>query len=84
MAIATACRNDRGQRRARSLAAADVTRRYGEGDSAVHALRGVSLDDPARPVRGRHGPLGLRQVDADAHPRRAGRADVGPGLGRRR
>ncbi len=35
------------------------------------------------PDRG-HGPVGLRQVDADAHPRRARHADVGRGDGRRR
>ena len=40
-------------------------------DSAVDALRGVSHRDPARPVRRRDGPVRLRQVDADAHPRRA-------------
>ena len=36
---------------------------------------------PRRPVHGDHGPVGLRQVDADAPARRARQADVG--LGRR-
>jgi hypothetical protein len=45
------------------VVADDVTRRYGQGDTAVDALKGVSLA-----VR-------LRQVDVDAHPRRARQAD---------
>ena len=61
--------------RRRSSPRADVTRRYGEGDTAVDALRGVSLDVAAGPADRRHGPVGLRQVDADAHPRRARQAD---------
>ena len=52
------------------VAARDVTRRYGEGDTAVDALRGVSLDVAAGQADRGHGPVGLRQVDADAHPRR--------------
>ena len=65
------------------VAAKDVTRRYGEGDTAVDALRGVSLDVARGQADRRHGPVGLRQVDADAHPRRARQADVGHGLDRR-
>ena len=53
----------------------DLTRRYGEGETAVDALRGVSLDVERRRARRRHGPVGLGQVDADAHPRRARQAD---------
>ena len=53
------------------VTARDVVRRYGEGDTAVDALRGVSLDVAARPADRRHGPVGLGQVDAHAHPRRA-------------
>ena len=34
-------------------------------------------------VHGRHGPVRVRQVDADAHPRRARRADHRPRVGRR-
>ena len=48
-----------------------LTKRYGEGDVAVDALRGVDIDLHARQLHRDHGPLGLRQVDADAHPRRA-------------
>ena len=40
--------------------------------------------DPPRPVRRRDGPVGLRQVDADAHPRRPRYAYVGQGVGGRR
>jgi hypothetical protein len=32
---------------ATAVSADDVTRRYGEGEAAVDALRGVSLDVPA-------------------------------------
>ena len=53
------------------VTATEVTRRYGEGDTAVDALRGVTLEvSPSRADRD-HGPVRLRQVDADAHPRRA-------------
>ena len=55
--------------------ARDITRRYGEGETAVDALRGVSLDVRGRRARRGHGPVGLGQVDADAHPRRARQAD---------
>ena len=47
MAIATRPRSGRGCA-GTVLAASDLTRQYGEGDSAVHALRGVSLGDPRR------------------------------------
>ena len=57
------------------VAAQDLTRRYGEGDTAVDALRGVSLEVAAGQADRRDGPVGLRQVDADAHPRRARPAD---------
>jgi putative ABC transport system ATP-binding protein len=40
------------------LSAADVTRQYGEGDSAVHALRGVSLDIPHGQFAAVMGPSG--------------------------
>ena len=61
-----------------SLPQTTITRRYGEGDAAVDALRGVDRRDPARPVHGRDGPVRLRQVDADAHPGRPRPADRGP------
>src|SRR4051795_1288062 len=40
------------------VAAHDVTRRYGEGDAAVDALRGVSLDFPAGAFTAIMGPSG--------------------------
>jgi putative ABC transport system ATP-binding protein len=40
------------------LAATDVTRQYGEGDSAVHALRGVSLQIPHGQFAAVMGPSG--------------------------
>jgi putative ABC transport system ATP-binding protein len=42
----------------RVLAAADLTRQYGEGDSAVHALRGVSLEIPHGQFAAVMGPSG--------------------------
>jgi hypothetical protein len=33
------------------VAATDITRRYGKGDSVVHALRGVSVEFPAASSR---------------------------------
>ena len=66
------------------VAAWAVTRRYGEQDSAVDALRGVSMRVPTRRVHRRDGAVRLRQVDPDAHPRRARRAHHRAGLDRRR
>ena len=40
------------------LAATDLTRQYGEGDSAVHALRGVSLEIPHGQFAAVMGPSG--------------------------
>ena len=57
------------------VVASDVTRRYGAGDTAVDALRGVSLEVRAGQADRRDGAVRLRQVDADAHPRRARQAD---------
>ena len=70
----------RGRRRS---PAADVARRYGEGDAGVDALRGVSLDIDARAADRGDGALRLRQVDADAHPRRSRPADPRHGHDRR-
>ena len=52
----------------------DLHRRYGEGEAAVRRARGRHGRLPARPVQRDHGPVGLRQVDADALPRRARQA----------
>ena len=49
-----------------AVSADDVTRRYGSGEAAVDALRGVTLDIPRGQFAADHGPVGLRQVDADA------------------
>jgi putative ABC transport system ATP-binding protein len=43
---------------ARAVVATDVTRRYGEGDTAVDALRGVSLDVPQGKLTAVMGPSG--------------------------
>ena len=57
-----------------AVSATGLRRTFGTGDAAVDALRGIDVSIPARSVRGRHGPLGLGQVDAHAPARRAGRA----------
>jgi len=41
-----------------AVAASAVTRRYGEGESAVHALRGVSLELPVGQFTAVMGPSG--------------------------
>src|SRR5918911_3904816 len=41
-----------------AVSARDVTRRYGEGESAVHALRGVSLEVPRGQFTAVMGPSG--------------------------
>src|SRR5688500_16869375 len=40
------------------VTATDVTRRYGEGDTAVHALRGVTLDIASEQLTAVMGPSG--------------------------
>ena len=57
------------------LTAQGVSRRFGEGDTAVDALRDVDVDDRAREAHRGDGAVGLGQVHADAHPRRARPAD---------
>ena len=59
--------------------AIDVSRRYGEGDAAVDALRDVSVDFERDRFTAIMGPSGSGQVDAHAHPRRARPADLGHG-----
>ena len=66
-----------------AVEARGLTRRYGEGETAVDALRGVDLDVALGRARRGHGPVRLRQVDADAHPRRPRQADLGDGDDRR-
>ena len=65
------------------VVARDVTRRYGEGETAVDALRGVSVEVPRGQAHRRDGALGVGQVDADAHPRRPRQADLRLGHDRR-
>ena len=65
------------------VVARDVTRRYGEGETAVDALRGVSVEVAARQADGGDGALRLRQVDPDAHPGRPRQADERHGVDRR-
>ena len=43
----------------------DLWKTYVMGEEEIHALRGVSIADPARRVRRHHGAVRLRQVDAD-------------------
>ena len=57
MAIATPPETT-AAKRDRVLAASDLTRQYGEGDSAVHALRGVSLEIPHGQFAAVMGPSG--------------------------
>src|ERR1700736_5838791 len=66
-----------------AVSAHDITRDYGAGDTAVHALRGVSLDVARRRAAGRDGAVRLRKVDAHAYSRRARHADRGHRLDRR-
>ena len=53
------------------VAGHELTKRYGEGDAEVNALRGVSLEIEPGVLHRDHGPVGLRQVDAHAPARGA-------------
>ncbi len=57
------------------VVANEVARRYGEGDTAVDALRGSPSTWSGGQLTTVMGPSGLGQVDAHAHPRRARPAD---------
>ena len=67
------------EQRTALVSARDLHRRYGEGEAAVDALAGVTVDFLHGQFTRDHGALGFRQVDADALPRRARPADVGNG-----
>ena len=68
-------RRSRTRRRKRLIVATPVidiqqlTKVYHLGEVEVRALDGVDLRVDARRVRGHHGTVRLRQVDADEHPR---------------
>ena len=74
----------RHRRDGAAVSGTGLIRRYGDGDAAVDALRGVDIDVPPRRVRRRHGPVRLRQVHPDAPARRARRPDRGHRAHRRR
>jgi putative ABC transport system ATP-binding protein len=56
--IATPPTDGHQARRPAAVAASDVVRRYGEGDAAVEALRGISLDVPRERLTAVMGPSG--------------------------
>ena len=58
----------------------DLWKTYVMGAEEIHALRGVSIADRARRVRGDHGAVGLGQVDADEPDRLPRHAEQGPYL----
>ena len=61
----------------------DLWKTYVMGDQEIHAVSGVRYRDQARRVRGHHGTVGLRQVDADEPDRLPGHADQGAVLHQR-
>ena len=58
----------------------DLTRTYGAGPTAVHALRGVSVEVAAGELVVLRGPLRVGQDDAAQPPRRPRPADVRAGV----
>ncbi len=64
-----------GARDGAVVTAHEIQRRYGEGDAAVDALRGVSLDVEQGKLTAVMGPSGSWEVDPDAHPGGARPAD---------
>ena len=66
-----------GQQAQAAARANDVWKVYGSGEAQVIALRGVSVELERGRVHRDHGPVGLRQVDADALPGRPGHGDPG-------
>ena len=64
------------------LSLRDVSRVHGSGATAVHALRGISLDVAAGGARRRDGSVRLGQVDTAQPCRRSRRADLRRGARR--
>ena len=60
-----------------AASARHATKVYGSGETRVVALDDVDVDFASRPVHRHHGPLGIRQVDADALHGRARPVDPG-------
>ncbi|HEX8854653.1 MAG TPA: ABC transporter ATP-binding protein [Thermoleophilaceae bacterium] len=82
MAIRVATGNGAGSAVASAVDAIDVTRRFGEGDSAVDALRGVSLDVPEGQFTAVMGPSGsgkstLMHILAGLDSPTSGRVSIG-------
>ena len=55
--------------------AIDAVKLYGDGDTEIRALDGVTVVVRAQPVHRHHGSVGLGQVDPDALPGRARHAE---------
>ncbi len=66
-----------------AVAAVDLVKVYGSGDTAVRALDGVTVGFARAAVHRDHGPVRLRQVHADALPGRPGHGHLRAGAARR-